>query len=49
MAFEICYINKNKMIRMSKSRLLPKINYKDFNICESCIKGKMTNKSFLKH
>jgi hypothetical protein len=43
------HINKNKMIRMSKSGLLPKINSEDFNICESCIKGKMTNKSFSKH
>jgi hypothetical protein len=42
-------INKNKMIRMSKSRVLPHINSEDFNICESCIKRKMTNKSFSKH
>jgi hypothetical protein len=33
---------------MSKGGLLPKIDY-DFNICESYIKGKMTNKSFPKH
>jgi hypothetical protein len=34
---------------MSKSGLLPKILSKNFNICESCIKGKTTNKSFSKH
>jgi hypothetical protein len=34
---------------MSKSGLLQKIIYENFNICESCIKGKMTNKSFSKH
>jgi hypothetical protein len=43
------HINKDKLIRMSKSGLLPKIIYENFNIYESCIKGKMTNKSFSKH
>jgi hypothetical protein len=43
------HINEDKLIRMSKSGLLPKIIYENFNICESCIKGKMTNKSFSKH
>jgi hypothetical protein len=43
------HINKDKLIRMSKSGLLPKIIYETFNIYESCIKGKMTKKSFSKH
>ena len=43
------HINKNKLIRMSKSGLFPNFNSENFNICESCIKGKMTNKSFFKH
>jgi hypothetical protein len=43
------HINKNKLIRMSKSGLLPHFNSEDFNTCKSCIKGKMTNKSFSKH
>jgi hypothetical protein len=34
---------------MSRSGLLPHFNSKNFNTCESCIKGKMTNKSFSKH
>ena len=40
------HINKNKLIRISKSGLLHNFNSEDFNICEFCIKGKMTNKSF---
>jgi hypothetical protein len=43
------HINKNKMKRMSKNGLLPNINSEDFNICESCIQGKMISKSFSKH
>jgi hypothetical protein len=43
------HINKNKMKRMSKTRLPPNINFEDFNTCESCIKGKMISKSFSKH
>jgi hypothetical protein len=43
------HINKNKLIRMSKSGLLPHFNSEDFNTCKSCIKGKMSNKSFSKH
>jgi hypothetical protein len=43
------HINKDKLIRISRGGLLQKINSKDFNICESCIKGKLTNKSFSKH
>jgi hypothetical protein len=34
---------------MSRSGLLPHFNSKNFNTCESCIKGNMTNKSFSKH
>jgi hypothetical protein len=34
---------------MSKSGLLPHFNSENFNTCESCIKGKMTSKSFSKH
>ena len=34
------HINKDKLIHMSKSKLLPKIIYENFSICESCIKGK---------
>jgi hypothetical protein len=34
---------------MSKSGLLPNFNSEDFNTCESCIKSKMTNKSFSKY
>ena len=34
---------------MSKSRLLSHFNSEDFNTCESCTKGKMTNISFSKH
>jgi transposase InsO family protein len=34
---------------MSKDGLLPNIISEDFNICELCIKGKLTNKSFSKH
>jgi hypothetical protein len=45
----IGHINKDKLIRMSKSRLLPKTISKKFNICESCIKGEMANKSFSKY
>jgi hypothetical protein len=37
------------MIRMSISGLLPNIKSEYFNTCESCIKGKMISKSFLKH
>jgi hypothetical protein len=37
------YINKNKMIRISKSGLIPQINFEDFNTCESCIKEKITS------
>ena len=33
------HINKDKLIRMSKSGLLPKTISEKFNICESCIKG----------
>jgi hypothetical protein len=43
------HINKNKLIRMSKSGLLPHFNFENFNTCESCIKDKMTNKSSSKH
>jgi hypothetical protein len=43
------YINKNKMMRMGKSGLLPNINSEDFNTCKSCIKGKMISKSFSKN
>jgi hypothetical protein len=43
------HINKDKLIRMSKDGLLANIDSEDFNICESCIKGKLTNKSFSKH
>jgi hypothetical protein len=43
------HINKDKLIRMSKSGLLPTNISEKFAICESCIKGKMTNKSFSKH
>jgi hypothetical protein len=45
----LSHINKNKLIRMSKSGLLPHFNSDNFNTCESCIKGKMTNKSSSKH
>jgi hypothetical protein len=43
------HINKDKLIRMNKSGLLPTNISEKFAICESCIKGKMTNKSFSKH
>jgi hypothetical protein len=43
------HINKDKLICMSKNRLLPQTIFEKFNICESCIKGKMTNKLFSKH
>jgi hypothetical protein len=39
------HINKDKLIRMTKDGLLPNINSEDFNICESCIKGKLTFKT----
>jgi hypothetical protein len=42
------HINKQKMMRMSKSGLIPQINLDDFHICEPCIKGKMTAKPFSK-
>ena len=42
------HINKNKMIRMYKSGLIPQINSDNFDICEPCIKGKMSSKSFSK-
>ena len=35
----IGHINKDKLICMSKSGLLPKTISEKFNICESCIKG----------
>ena len=34
---------------MFKSGLLPKVCSDDFDICEPCIKGKMTSKPFFKH
>ena len=43
------HINKNKMSRMFKSGLLPKVCSNDFEICEPCIKRKMTSKPFVKH
>jgi hypothetical protein len=42
------HINKQKMMRMSKSGLIPQINLDDFHTCELCIKGKMTAKPFSK-
>ena len=36
------------MIRMYKSGLIPQINSDNFDICEPCIKGKMSSKSFSK-
>ena len=43
------HINKQKMMRMSKSGLISQINLDDFHTCEPCIKGKMTAKPFSKH
>ncbi|KAM1500447.1 hypothetical protein ACFX10_023002 [Malus domestica] len=43
------HINKNKIMRMSKNGMLPQISAHDFDTCESCIKGKMTRKSFSQH
>ena len=43
------HINKDKMLRMSRLGLIPQMNTIDFDICESCVKGKMTRKSFNKH
>lgn len=40
------HINTNKMTRMSKSRLMPKINTNDF---EKCVEGKLSCKSLTKH
>ena len=34
---------------MSKNGMLPQVNAHDFDTCESCIKGKMTRKSFSQH
>jgi hypothetical protein len=41
-------INKYKIIRMSSSGLIQQVSSNDFDTCESCIKGKMTSKSFSK-
>lgn len=41
--------NKNKMIRMHKSGLILQINLNDFDIYESCIKSKLSSKSFFKN
>ena len=42
------HINKQKMMRMSKSGLIHLINLDDFHTCEPCIKRKMTSKPFSK-
>ena len=34
---------------MSKNGLLPNLNIENFDVCESCIKGKITSKPFAKH
>ena len=34
---------------MSKTSILPNLNIKNFDVCESCIKGKMIAKLFAKH
>ena len=34
---------------MSKIGMLPQVNLNDFETCESCIKVKMSRKSFYKH
>jgi hypothetical protein len=48
MAFTFMPLNKHKMMRMSKSGLIPQINLDDFYTYEPCIKGKMTAKTFSK-
>ena len=43
------HISKNKIERMSKTGILPNLNIENFDVCESCIKGKMIAKTFTKH
>ena len=43
------HINKNKMWIMSNKRMLAEVNIDDFNISESCVKEKLSRKSFSKH
>ena len=43
------HINKDKMLCVSISGLIPQIDPLNFNTWESCVKGKMTQKPFTKH
>ena len=43
------HISKNKIERMSKTGILHNLNIENFDVCESCIKGKMIAKPFTKH
>lgn len=42
------HINKDKLLSMGNTGLLPNFEKVDFGICEPCILGKMTKKPFKK-
>ena len=42
-------INKDKMKRMHRKCIIPNMQNIDFKICQPCIEGKLSRRSFTKH